>query len=440
MPQRILTPNSHGDETMQIAYDLLPGGFELITAPHGRPEFWELLKDAEFYIGAGQFKHGPEFYGQAPKLKLVQTLSAGYNTYDLEAARAAGVPICNNGGANATAVSEHAIMLMLAVSRKLIWVHEGVVSGRWRGNDFNSAKLYELEDKTLGIVGLGNIGKKVARRAKPFDMRIQYYDTNRLTGDQEDALGVRFALLPRAVEDLRHREFARAARPVDAQSDRRERAGDDEKDGDPDQYLPRSRRRRGGALQGAARRGDHGGRPRRHGRGTAEARPRVVHAEERDLQPAFGRPDLGQPPEALAQRVRQLRARRARPEAVLDRPRAQVGRAREPARRAFEPVNGTPGRIIRSDLAHFGASHQVTNMMTTATAIAPVHSQPIAQSGRGSVKSPITRFCIAMSMIITINGTAMTPLITAHQNSALIGSSAMKLMKMPISVPTTIVP
>jgi phosphoglycerate dehydrogenase-like enzyme len=196
MPHRILTPNSHGDETMQIAYDMLPPGYELVTAPHGRPEFWELLKDAEFYIGAGQFKHGPEFYSQAPKLKLVQTLSAGYNTYDLDAARGAGVPICNNGGANATAVAEHAVMLMLAVSRRLIWQHDGVVSGRWRGNDFNSTKLYELEDKVLGIVGLGNIGKKTARRAKAFDMRIQYYDINRMTTDQEDALGVRFALFP----------------------------------------------------------------------------------------------------------------------------------------------------------------------------------------------------------------------------------------------------
>ena len=196
MPHRILTPAGHGDETIAIANELLPPGYELVQAPHGRPEFWDLLKDSEFYIGAGQFKHGPEFYAQAPKLRLVQTLSAGYNTYDLDAARSAGVPICNNGGANATAVAEHAVMLMLAVSRNLISVHDGVVSGRWRGNDFNSTKLYELEDKTLGIVGLGNIGKKVARRAKAFDMRIQYYDVNRMTTDQEDALGVRFALFP----------------------------------------------------------------------------------------------------------------------------------------------------------------------------------------------------------------------------------------------------
>jgi phosphoglycerate dehydrogenase-like enzyme len=196
MPHRILTVDTHGEETMQIAHDMLPSGYELVTATHGRPEFWNLLKDSEFYIGGGQYKHGPDFYAQAPKLKLVQTLSAGYNTYDLEAARSAGIPICNNGGANATAVAEHAMLLMLAVSRKLIWVHEGVVSGRWRGNDFNAAKFYELEDKTLGIVGLGNIGTKVARRAKAFDMRVQYYDINRLTTAQEDSLGIRFVLFP----------------------------------------------------------------------------------------------------------------------------------------------------------------------------------------------------------------------------------------------------
>ena len=53
---RILTPGTHSQETLAIAHDLLPTGYELVTAPHGRPEFLELLKDTEFYIGAGQFK------------------------------------------------------------------------------------------------------------------------------------------------------------------------------------------------------------------------------------------------------------------------------------------------------------------------------------------------------------------------------------------------
>jgi phosphoglycerate dehydrogenase-like enzyme len=69
-----------------------------------------------------------------------------------------------------------------------------VVAGKWRAGNPNESLIYELAGKTLGIVGLGNIGKKVARRAAAFDMAVQYYDIVRLTEDQEDALGARFVL------------------------------------------------------------------------------------------------------------------------------------------------------------------------------------------------------------------------------------------------------
>ena len=105
------------------------------------------------------------------------------------------MPICNNGGANSTAVAEHALMLMLAVSRRLVWQHASVAAGRWRGNDLAGTKLFELRGKTLGIVGLGAIGKKVARLAAAFGMAVLYYDLHRLSEDAEDALGVRFRLL-----------------------------------------------------------------------------------------------------------------------------------------------------------------------------------------------------------------------------------------------------
>jgi phosphoglycerate dehydrogenase-like enzyme len=134
------------------------------------------------------------FYRSAPNLKLVQLLSAGYDRCDIEAARRAGVPICNNGGANSTAVSEHALLLMLAVCRRVVWQHTNVAAGRWRGNNVDDVKLYELKGRTLGIIGFGMIGKKTARLAQAFGMNVQYYDIVRLTEDRADALGVKFAL------------------------------------------------------------------------------------------------------------------------------------------------------------------------------------------------------------------------------------------------------
>jgi phosphoglycerate dehydrogenase-like enzyme len=70
-----------------------------------------------------------------------------------------------------------------------------VAAGRWRGNDWQDKHLYELEGRTLGIIGLGTIGKKVARLARAFGMRVQYYDIARLNEDAEDAIGAKFRLM-----------------------------------------------------------------------------------------------------------------------------------------------------------------------------------------------------------------------------------------------------
>jgi len=82
------------------------------------------------------------------------------------------------------------------VLKRLAQQHIACMAGQWRIGDLGEQRVYEAEGKTLGIVGLGTIGKKVARRARAFDMTVKYYDVVRLTEDQEDALGVDFALLP----------------------------------------------------------------------------------------------------------------------------------------------------------------------------------------------------------------------------------------------------
>src|SRR5947199_7844836 len=165
------------------------------VADQGTPEFPAAMKDAEYFVGFARESLGADFYRGSPKLKLIQLISAGYDRLDIEAARQARVPVANNGGSNSVAVAEHTLMLILAVYKKLAWHHNNVIAGKWRVGDFAQTRVYELAGKTLGIVGLGNIGKKVARRAAAFDMDIQYHDIARLTEDQEDALGVRFVLL-----------------------------------------------------------------------------------------------------------------------------------------------------------------------------------------------------------------------------------------------------
>jgi len=191
MATKILFAPRQSQEVLDIVRSLTPHGFELVVADFGTPEFYQVAADAEYFMGLAR-QMGGEFFRAAPKLKLVQLLSAGYDRVDVEAARKAKVPVANNGGANAIAVAEHTIMLMLAVLKRVVQLHNGVVAGKWRATD---DRIHELAGRTLGIIGLGNIGKKVARRAAAFDMTIQYYDIKRLTEDEEDALGIRFVLL-----------------------------------------------------------------------------------------------------------------------------------------------------------------------------------------------------------------------------------------------------
>jgi phosphoglycerate dehydrogenase-like enzyme len=180
-------------DAADVAREMTPSGFDLAVVPAASAEYRDAMADAEYLVGFVDGLVNKELFQTGPKLRLIQLLSAGYDQADLDAARAAGVPVCNNGGANSVAVSEHAVLLMLAVSRQLVRQHSSVAAGNWRGNQ--TPRVHELREKTLGIVGLGTIGKKTARLAQAFGMNVIYYDITRLPEDQADLLNVRFRLL-----------------------------------------------------------------------------------------------------------------------------------------------------------------------------------------------------------------------------------------------------
>ena len=130
-------------------------------------------------------------YALAPKLKLVQTLKAGYEMIDVNRAQRHGVAVSNNGGANAISVAEHVLMVMLALYRQLLFHHNSVAQGPWENRKLQNR---ELHGKTLGIIGMGHIGQALAERAQALGMNISYFDVVRKEGLEQER-GYRFQML-----------------------------------------------------------------------------------------------------------------------------------------------------------------------------------------------------------------------------------------------------
>lgn len=118
------------------------------------------------------------------RLKLIMRWDVGYDMVDIKTARKQGIAVCNTPGANAYAVSELAILLMLAVGRKLICHERKLQAGVWSRELF-TAQSRTLHHKTVGIVGGGNIGRQVALKAQAFGATTQYYDPFRLKPEME---------------------------------------------------------------------------------------------------------------------------------------------------------------------------------------------------------------------------------------------------------------
>lgn len=156
-----------------------------------------LLADKEILLTAPSLPVTRELLAAAPALRFIQVPSAGFEKIDLDAARERGIPVANAAGNNATTVAEHVFMVALALQRHLFECHQGIQTGQYTPvkGQLMAGGLFELAGKTLGIVGLGRVGKQVARRAMGFDLRTLYYDIVRPTPEEERALGVTFTPL-----------------------------------------------------------------------------------------------------------------------------------------------------------------------------------------------------------------------------------------------------
>jgi len=126
----------------------------------------ELVREAE-YIVLHPAELSERVLREAKQLRLLQLLTAGYDKIDLKVTAELGIPVATNGGANAWSVAEHAVALLLTLYKKLIQCDASVRAGTWR-KPITGFNTYEVAGKTVGILGAGNIGRKVARRFKGF--------------------------------------------------------------------------------------------------------------------------------------------------------------------------------------------------------------------------------------------------------------------------------
>ena len=124
----------------------------------------------------------------AKNVKLVHFLSVGYDNIDLNAASKLGIPVANNPGWPSISVAEQTIMLILMTLKQAIVMYTKTVQNLWTGEGF--PPRYELKGKTLGLLGLGSIGREVVKQVNGFGAKIIYHNRKRLDESEESSLGV----------------------------------------------------------------------------------------------------------------------------------------------------------------------------------------------------------------------------------------------------------
>src|SRR5690242_8442117 len=163
-----------------VAEPLAPAAIEKLRSQAGwqvvqaDPKTYEPhLADCEALVVRSAVKVTRDVLAKAPKLRIVGRAGVGVDNVDLSAATDAGVLVMNTPGGNAVSVAEHTFALMLSMARAVPQASASIKSGKWEKKKFLGN---ELRGKTLGVVGLGSIGREVLKRAKAFEMRVLAHD------------------------------------------------------------------------------------------------------------------------------------------------------------------------------------------------------------------------------------------------------------------------
>ncbi|MCG1013191.1 phosphoglycerate dehydrogenase [Tepidanaerobacter sp. GT38] len=171
----LITPRSFGKSSSKPLDLLKEKGYEVVQNPYGRimtrQEMMKHIVDVDGII-VGVDPLDREVLACGKRLKAISKYGVGTDNIDVEYAKEKNIPVMRTVGANAEAVADFTFALMLAVARRIVEIDAGCRKLNW-----NKITSIEVHGKTLGLIGLGAIGKKVARRAAGFDMKVLAFDT-----------------------------------------------------------------------------------------------------------------------------------------------------------------------------------------------------------------------------------------------------------------------
>ena len=166
---------------------LREGGIEvLVKTKQSEDEICKLVSDVDGIIVRSTTRITPRVLEAAPRLKVIGRAGVGVDNIDVPAATARGVVVMNTPFGNTTSAAEHSVAMLLALARNIPRADQKLRGGEWDKKSFTGV---ELSGKTLGVVGLGKIGQKVARAALGLDMRVLAFDPF-VTAERAEEIGV----------------------------------------------------------------------------------------------------------------------------------------------------------------------------------------------------------------------------------------------------------
>ena len=191
MPKILHTARYTG-KPWEILKSVVPKGFTVETLEAATYDC--LLRqcvDADYLLVSGRLPIDESVLSAATKLKMIQRTGVGTDMLDLEAIKRHSIPVYVNAGINARSAAEHTLTLMLCCLKNIPLISSNVKKGIWKKQE-TGVSCHELYGKTVGLVGMGAIGKQVATFLKVFGAKVLYTDLFRQTKEMEEKLSISY--------------------------------------------------------------------------------------------------------------------------------------------------------------------------------------------------------------------------------------------------------